>query len=311
MNFLNLRSFSHDPFKFQDIAVSYIPAITGLSIGAGHAFRLVSDSRTRTKPLSRPSADFLLIRDETSEDHAGDFQAQLVASFVAGRVGDIGIVPEVDVFRADPYLVARAIASLDILSGGRAGFIPLATPSGVAETGYATTATDTAFVAEFTEAVGKLWNNWQPGALVRDWATNRYIDNSRILRADHRGRYFSVDGPLPTPTAVQAAPAFLARHHEAHAFIASGALAVIHHEVDTGAEGLVEIDINADRLPQGFAGAGVVLRVEEEVADWESLVALSANTVSRLGLQWQPSAETLTGLFRRAETISISGVAHV
>lgn len=311
MNFLNLHPFSHNLFQFQDIAVPSIPALIGLSIGAGQAFRLVSDSRTRTEALSRPAADFLLIRDEPSGSHGEDVQAQLVASFLAGRVGDIGIVAEIDVFRADPYLVARAIASLDILSGGRAGFIPVAEPVGTSETGYASTGTDAAFVAEFVEAVGKLWNNWQPGALARDWAGNRYIDNDRIVRADHRGQYFSVDGPLPTPTAVQDAPAVLARNHETHRLIASGALAVIHQATDANPAGLIELDIGATHLPEGFSAAGVVLRVDQEVADWDSLVALSINAVSRLGLQWQPSAGTLTDLFRQTQTTSISGAAHV
>lgn len=315
------RPLNRSPFQFQDIIVSLTPPIDspviGLSINADEALRLLSAPQTRDTKLPRPSADFLLIRDQQPSDKGSvDVQAQLVASFAAGRLDGIGIVPEIDVFRGDPYLVARAIASLDIVSRGRAGFLPIATRGSEQDIGYAKTGSDAAYVAEFIKAVGSLWNNWQPGALARDWTNNRYIDRDRIAEANHEGAYFSVKGPLPTPTAIQAAPPVIARNASAHAGIASKALAVIHDtpadtEKDKG-PALVEIALDSARLPEGLAAdAGIVLHTDGGFADWAELVEHTQQALARLGLEWKPSYATLTDILAPRPATSLSEISHV
>lgn len=321
------RPFNRSPFQFQDIAVSptsqvprpntdpLVGPVVGLSIDAKEALRLLSTPQARNAKLPRPAADFLLIRDHPVDRNGEDVQAQLVASFTAGRLDDIGIVPEIDVFRGDPYLIARAIASLDILSKGRAGFVPLTAPIGSLEIGYARTASDAAYVAEFVAAVDSLWNNWQPGALARDWKNNHYIDRNRIREANHEGPYFSVKGPLPTPTAVQDTPPVIARRHPAHAGISDRASAVIHDEPATAGQGkspaLLEILLKSPSLPDSVvAYTGVILRAEGGFADWAELVEHTRQAHVRLGLEWRPSAGTLADILARPET-SISEISHV
>ncbi len=289
--------------------------VVGLSIDAKEALRLLSEPQSRNAKLPRPAADFLLIRDHPADRNGEDVQAQLVASFAAGRLDGIGIVPEIDVFRGDPYLVARAIASLDIVSKGRAGFIPLAAPVGSLDIGYARTASDAAYVAEFVAAVDSLWNNWRPGALAREWKNNRYIDRSRILEANHEGPYFSVKGPLPTPTAVQDTAPVIARHHPAHAGIANRALAVIHDDAAIASQGesstLLEIPLDSQRRPDAFAAyTGVVLRAESGFADWAALVERTNQAHARFGLEWRPSDGTLADILARRPATSISEISH-
>lgn len=307
-----MSSTSQIPRPNTDLVVG---PVVGLSIDAEEALRLLSAPQTRDAKLPRPAADFLLIRDRPAGGNGEDVQAQLVASFAAGRLDGIGIVPEIDIFRGDPYLIARAIASLDILSKGRAGFIPLTAPAGPLDIGYARTSSDAAYVAEFVAAVDSLWNNWRPGALARDWKNNRYIDRSRIREANHEGPYFSVKGPLPTPTAVQDTPPVIARRHPAHAGIADRASAVIHDEAATAGQGespaLLEILLDSPSLPDSFAAhTGVVLRAEGGFANWAELVERTQWAHVRLGLEWRPSAGTLADILARPET-SISEISHV
>ena len=59
---------------------------------------------------------------------------------------------------------------------------------------------------EFLDVVTRLWDGWEPGAVVADKATGVYADVARIHRADHEGEFFSVAGPLPVPPGPQGRP---------------------------------------------------------------------------------------------------------
>nr|WP_246788009.1 LLM class flavin-dependent oxidoreductase [Agrobacterium sp. AGB01] len=254
----------------------------------------------------------MIVREHIADDQESDIQAHLVAAHIAGRLPEIGIVPEVDIFRSDPYLVARSLASLDILSNGRAGFAPLAEPRGSFEIGYAKVGADAAFVGEFIAAVGSLWNNWRPGALARDWAENRYVNSRLIRRADHEGKYFSIRGPLPTPTAIQPAPFFIAQDHPAHKRIVGRASAVItssENDTNDHRHSLIEKPLrNVSRDDRRF---GVLLRVGEDVTSWSELQDLSAVAASTL--DWSPvsSGNNFTAKFAPHPAAKIAGAAHV
>ncbi|MGL4962483.1 MAG: LLM class flavin-dependent oxidoreductase [Inquilinus sp.] len=196
----------------------------GLSLGAGQAWRILS---ALPAGAQIPGVDYLVFRDGIGEIVGEDHYALLVAAFAAPRLAGIGLVPEVDLYRADPYLIARALTSLDILSGGRAGLLALGGPQGEPRIGYASTASDAGFVAEFFEVLGKLWNSWDEGALARRWDENLYLDRDRLHEANHRGAHFAARGPLPTPRAVQARPVVFATDHPSHAGIAATAAGVV------------------------------------------------------------------------------------
>ena len=51
--------------------------------------------------------------------------------------------------------------------------------------------------------VTRLWDGWEPGAIVADKATGRYADPGQIHRIDHEGEFFSVAGPPPRPGRVR------------------------------------------------------------------------------------------------------------
>jgi FMN-dependent oxidoreductase (nitrilotriacetate monooxygenase family) len=60
--------------------------------------------------------------------------------------------------------------------------------------------------ADFTNAVLKLWDSWEDGALVGDPITGVWADTGRIHAVNHVGPYYSVTGPLQVPRSPQGRP---------------------------------------------------------------------------------------------------------
>lgn len=266
--------------------MSHSPSTIGLVLDAERLFTFLSPLGSgRVPPLP---ADFVLIGDVTGPDSALDVSAQLVASYAAARLDTVLLVPEIDVFRSDPYLVAREIASLDILSGGRAGFAPIGDAGRSLDVGYARTGVDSAYVAEFVAVVRTLWNSWLPGALARDWSTNRYVDAARIIPARFEGAYFSVAGPLPVPTPIQKAPPVFVADVDAHRELIADAYGVLAHgRPVAGAPG--GIVLHEGVLTPDGAGdipddaAGILLTVDPSISDWNGLVSALGRARSAIG----------------------------
>jgi alkanesulfonate monooxygenase len=101
----------------------------------------------------------------------------------------------------EPYHIARKFASLDHISGGRAGW-NVVTSSNVSEA-Y-NFGRERHFehgerydrAVEFVEVVKGLWDSWDDDAFLRDRATGRYFDPAKIHALNHKGSHFSVRGPL-------------------------------------------------------------------------------------------------------------------
>ncbi len=113
----------------------------------------------------------------------------------------VGLAATASTTYTEPYNLARYFASLDHISGGRAAWnvVTGAFPEAAAnfsrpnhpdhDARYAT-------ATEFVEVVRGLWDSWEDGAVVMDKASGTYADTTRLHTLDHRGRYFSVKGPL-------------------------------------------------------------------------------------------------------------------
>ena len=41
-----------------------------------------------------------------------------------------------------------------------------------------------------------LWDSWDDGAIIADRATGTFLDPSKVRPLNHKGRFFSVKGPL-------------------------------------------------------------------------------------------------------------------
>jgi FMN-dependent oxidoreductase (nitrilotriacetate monooxygenase family) len=123
----------------------------------------------------------------------------------------IGLISTVTTSYNEPYHVARKFASLDYLSGGRAGW-NLVTSDAAAEAEnfgrdqHLGHAERYARAHEFHQVVTGLWDSWADDAFVRDKASGQFYDPAKVHELNHRGEHFRVRGPLNVARSPQGRP---------------------------------------------------------------------------------------------------------
>ncbi len=123
----------------------------------------------------------------------------------------IGLIATVSTSFNEPYNVARKFASIDLISGGRAGW-NLVTSSSDAEARnfnrdrHTEHAVRYERAAEFHDVVVGLWDSWEDDALLRDKASGLFYDTDKLHVLNHQGKHFSVQGPLNVARSPQGRP---------------------------------------------------------------------------------------------------------
>jgi alkanesulfonate monooxygenase SsuD/methylene tetrahydromethanopterin reductase-like flavin-dependent oxidoreductase (luciferase family) len=150
---------------------------------------------------------------------AGRADAVLVAARIAPVTRQIGLVPVATVTHTEPFHVSKAIATLDYVSRGRAGWqarvSSAAHEAALFGRRNGSSSPDALFneAADAVEVVRRLWDSWEDDAVIRDVASGRYIDRDKLHYADFAGEYFSVKGPSITPRPPQGQPVVAALAH--------------------------------------------------------------------------------------------------
>ena len=148
---------------------------------------------------------------------AGRPDAVLIASRVAPATSHIGLIPVATVTHTEPFHISKAIATLDFVSHGRAGW--QVRVSGTAHEAELFGRRDVTGADLFDEAsdavevVRRLWDSWEDDAAIRDIATGRFVDRDKLHYIDFAGKYFSVKGPSITPRSPQGQPVVAALAH--------------------------------------------------------------------------------------------------
>ncbi len=132
----------------------------------------------------------------------GAMDTASVLSFMAAVTNRIGLVGTASTTYNQPYDLARRFATVDHLSKGRVGWNCVTTAHAVAAqmfgTGNHPEAPERYSRAdEFLEVVTRLWESWEPDALVDDKKNNIFADPSKIHAINYSGENFTVRGPLP------------------------------------------------------------------------------------------------------------------
>ena len=136
-------------------------------------------------------------------DHYGQTRLEplTLLAALAARTHHIGLAATISTSYNEPYHVARALASLDHLSGGRAAW-NLVTSRYDEEArnfggdGHLDHALRYERGAEFVDLVQQLWDSWADDAILADQESGLFADAGRLRVADHRGAHFAVRGPL-------------------------------------------------------------------------------------------------------------------
>jgi alkanesulfonate monooxygenase len=129
------------------------------------------------------------------------FEPITLLSATATATEKIGLVCTASTSYYEPYNVARLFGSLDHLSGGRAGWnvVTSANPSSsfnFNRDAHYDLAERYERAREFVQVVTGLWDSWEDDAFLRDRTSRRYFDKDKLHRLDHKGKFFSVRGPM-------------------------------------------------------------------------------------------------------------------
>ncbi|WP_404294318.1 NtaA/DmoA family FMN-dependent monooxygenase (plasmid) [Microvirga sp. RSM25] len=135
----------------------------------------------------------------------------MILSHVAAVTSRLGLIATVSSSYDTPYNLARRILSLDQVSRGRAAWNVVVTAGDDAARNFSldqALSKDQRYARarEFVEIVKALWASWEPGGVLADAESGRYIDPSKVHPIDYVGEHFKVRGPLATPRSPQGSP---------------------------------------------------------------------------------------------------------
>jgi FMN-dependent oxidoreductase (nitrilotriacetate monooxygenase family) len=156
-------------------------------------------------------ADSLSITEKSSPHYLNRFEPITILSALAAVTSRIGLVGTLTVSYSEPFNVARQFASLDHLSGGRAGWNVVTSWLGDTAANFSRAehpAHDVRYriAAEYVDVVQGLWDSWEDDAHVADKASGVFVDPGKLHRLDHHGEFFQVRGPLNIKRGPQGQP---------------------------------------------------------------------------------------------------------
>jgi len=147
----------------------------------------------------------------TATRYVAQFEPITLLSALAAVTHNIGFVATASTSYNEPYHIARKFASLDHISGGRAGW-NLVTSSSEHEAHNFGREEHYAHgeryerAEEFADVVTGLWDTWEEGAFPRDKESGLYFDPQKQHVLNHKGKFFKVRGPLNVARTPQGQP---------------------------------------------------------------------------------------------------------
>ena len=176
--------------------------------------------------MERAGFDYLIIEDSSMVPYtyqgSHDTYLQYAAStpkldpavlvpYLAQATQHLGLVPTLSTSEYPPFLLARLVNSLDHVTEGRIGWNCVTSSNDGAAQNYGNEGQyphDERYdrADEFADLVTKLWDAWEPDAVVLDRERPMFADGSKVHPVNHEGRYFNCRGPLNAPRSPQGRP---------------------------------------------------------------------------------------------------------
>jgi FMN-dependent oxidoreductase (nitrilotriacetate monooxygenase family) len=161
--------------------------------------------------------DFVFIVDsqyitpDFPHHHLNRLEPLTLLSAVAASTRHIGLVATISTTYSEPFDIARRLASLDLISGGRAGWNIVTsqdpgTAGNFSRTDHGGHDVRYRRSTEAVEVVQGLWQSYEDDAFAHDRTAARFLDPTKLHRLDHRGEFFSVTGPLNIQRSPQGQP---------------------------------------------------------------------------------------------------------
>ncbi|WP_128660657.1 LLM class flavin-dependent oxidoreductase [Paenibacillus sp. 598K] len=156
----------------------------------------------------------LLYATNVDRAAAGMLEPLTLLAALSAATERIGLTATVSTTYNEPFNVARKFATLDHISGGRAGWNIVTSQLDIEAHNYGREAHPEhglryEMAREFVEAVTRLWDSWADDALVLDRGQGRFADASKVQPADYEGRWYKTKGPLNVPRPPQGYPVLI------------------------------------------------------------------------------------------------------
>ncbi|MCO5995603.1 NtaA/DmoA family FMN-dependent monooxygenase [Actinoallomurus rhizosphaericola] len=147
-------------------------------------------------------------------DVVGRPESLTVLSALAAVTSHLGLAATVNSTFNEPYEVARRLATLDHLSGGRAAWNVVTsfdafTGENFRRGGYLEEADRYSRAAEFLRTARELWDSWWPGAVAADPARGEFVRSGGVGTFRHRGRHIAIEGRFNVPRGPQGHPVII------------------------------------------------------------------------------------------------------
>jgi FMN-dependent oxidoreductase (nitrilotriacetate monooxygenase family) len=156
-------------------------------------------------------ADGPVLWNDLGRRPAGALEPTVLLTALAGATKHIGLIATASTTYNEPYNLARRFASLDHISGGRAGWNIVTTAGGEAARNFNLDTQPThreryERAAEFVEVSQKLWDSWDDDAALGDKTAGVWGDDTKVYPPAHAGRFYQVAGALNVPRSPQGHP---------------------------------------------------------------------------------------------------------
>src|ERR1700712_2959369 len=171
------------------------------------------------------------------------FEPMTLLPALAAVTEHLGLIATSSTTYDEPFHVARRFASLDHISGGRAGWnlVTTSNPDSAKNFGHdehMAHGERYARAREFFEVVTGLWDSWADDAFIRDVDAGVFFNPDRLHVLNHKGPELSVRGPLNIARPVQGWPGIVrAGSSEAGRQIAAETAEAVFTSQGTLAEG--------------------------------------------------------------------------
>jgi FMN-dependent oxidoreductase (nitrilotriacetate monooxygenase family) len=156
-------------------------------------------------------ADGPALWDQVGRRPSAALEPTVLLTALAGATERIGLIATASTTYNEPYNLARRFASLDIVSGGRAGWNIVTTAGLDAARNFNLDRLPAhkeryERAAEFVDVSLKLWDSWADDAVLADKENGVWGDDAKIYPPAHHGRFYQVAGALNVPRSAQGRP---------------------------------------------------------------------------------------------------------
>ncbi|HWK45639.1 MAG TPA: NtaA/DmoA family FMN-dependent monooxygenase [Stellaceae bacterium] len=179
--------------------------------------------------MERACFDYIMLEDTlmVSEAYQGTAEATLryalqapkhdplpLAAIIASATTHLGVVATMSTMAYPPFMLARLSSTIDSLSGGRFGWNIVTSGEDAAAQNFGMDELPPRearyeMADEYVELVSKLFETWEPDAVVMDRERDVYADHTKVHPIHFEGKYFKCRGPLNTVRSPQGRPVYV------------------------------------------------------------------------------------------------------